>query len=121
MAEMNTEWDRQAKKPQQQTNSYEYETAREAVEDWLTNDGAGFKRGVETCIARVAGWMARDLRGGTVSASTSEAGLSLPRPGNEILDVLPVGKHAQGDDVAVGGDDPGGVDAHAASRVGTGR
>jgi len=120
-AEMYTEWDQRSKKPARQTNRYEYETAREAVEDWLADDGAGFRRGIATCIERVAGWMARDLRGGTESASTSETGLSLPRPGNEILDVLPVGKHAQGDDVAVGGDDPGGVDAHAASRVGAGR
>ena len=120
-AEMYTEWDQRSKKPGRQTNRYEYETAREAVEDWLANDGAGFKRGIATCIERVAGWMARDLKGGAESVSTSEAGLSLPHTSNEILDVFPVGKHTQGNDIAVGGDDPGGVDTHAASRIGTGR
>ncbi len=62
-ADMHSVWDRDLPKSSDQTNHYEFETAREYVEDWLTNDGEGFRLGLEQCIQRVASSMARDLRG----------------------------------------------------------
>jgi hypothetical protein len=61
-AEMSVSWGIENQKPSGQTNKYQYETALEAVEDLLANEGAGFRREITQCMDRVAGYMARDLR-----------------------------------------------------------
>lgn len=60
-ARMDTTWNRDQKKPGAQSNDYVFETAREFVEDWLVDEGAGFKAGFHQCIERVSNWMVRDL------------------------------------------------------------
>lgn len=60
-ARMNTNWTGDDGKASAQSNDYEFETAREFVEDWLADDGAGFRTGFHQCIERVSSWMVRDL------------------------------------------------------------
>ncbi len=70
-ATMTVTWNRTAKKPTTQTNRYEYETAREAVADWLADDGARFDSGISDCVDRIGRAMVRDLtdHGATATAS----------------------------------------------------
>lgn len=55
------EWNLSAKKPNRQTNHYEYETARAGAENWLANDGSAFRNGVDECIENIVNAMMSDL------------------------------------------------------------
>lgn len=70
-ATMTVTWNRTARKPTTQTNRYDYETAREAVADWLADDGARFDSGISDCVERIGRAMVRDLtdHGATATAS----------------------------------------------------
>jgi hypothetical protein len=58
---MKTSWGAENKASTRRTNRYQYETAQETVAYWLDNEGQGFERGIEQCVNRIAGYMARDL------------------------------------------------------------
>ncbi len=60
-ADMTVTWERGAKRPRQQVNQYEFETARESVDAWLADDGARFGSGLSECVDRINRAMTRDL------------------------------------------------------------
>ena len=79
-ADMTVGWDLSAKKPKRKSNRYQHGTETLHVDEWLANDGEGFSRGIDLCIARVSEAMARDLVQKSLS-NNFRSGTERPTPG----------------------------------------